>query len=235
LAHDIYTSGEYLAENPSWHAEDSPWKAAQVYKMIERNKLHPKTIAEIGCGAGAILDELSKKMPDSQVSFSGYDISPQAIEMANKLKNPKLSFHVEDLLSDTNKDHFDLMLVIDVFEHVPDYIGFVKQCKAKAEYKMYHIPLDIHISSVVRNAFHRSRYSLGHLHYFNADSALATLRDTDQEIVDYFYTGGALGLFNKHVSLKTGLANIPRLLLSKLSVGITAHLLGGYSLMVLTR
>ncbi len=56
---DKYTSGEYLEKTRTWHVEDSSWKAAQIVKLISSNSLHPTNIAEIGCGAGGILGELS--------------------------------------------------------------------------------------------------------------------------------------------------------------------------------
>ena len=57
MTENIYTEphGEYLRNNPAWHVEDSSWKARQVMKMLNRNSLNPKTVAEAGCGAGEIL------------------------------------------------------------------------------------------------------------------------------------------------------------------------------------
>ncbi len=232
---NIYTSGQYLDVTQTWHAEDSPWKARQIKKIIDKNEIHPRNIAEIGCGSGAILNELSK-LPELQgIDFSGYDISPQAIEIAKQLDNKKIEFFQEDLLSEDNATNFDILMVIDVFEHVPDYMGFVSKCKTKATYKIYHIPLDIHVSSVIRNAFIRNRYTIGHIHYFTADSALSTLRDTGHEIIDSCYTNGAFGVFKEHPTIKKALANLPRWLFSKFSLPFTARLLGGYSLLVLAK
>lgn len=232
---NIYTSGRYLEVTKTWHAEDSPWKAGQIKKIIDRNQLRSQKIAEIGCGSGSILNELSK-LPDLQrVSFEGYDISPQAIEIAKRFHNERINFFQEDLLSGDNKKKFDILLVIDVFEHVRDYMGFLDKCKKKAIYKIYHIPLDIHVSSVFRNAFIRNRYTIGHIHYFTAESAISTLRDTGHEIIDSFYTDGAFGVFREHPKISTAVANIPRWLFSKFSVPLTARLFGGYSLLVLTK
>ena len=231
----IYTSGEYLKTTQTWHTEDSPWKANQVIEIICNNHLQPKTIAEIGCGAGAIIDELSRKEYLSGTQFSGYDISPQAIKLAEQRASERVRFFQEDLLSNTNTENFDVLLVIDVFEHIPDYMGFVKKCRVKAKYKIFHIPLDIHVSSVLRNAFIGGRYTLGHLHYFTADSAIATLKDTGHEIVDYFYTNAAFGLFKQHPSIKKAIGNGPRWLFSKFSMQFTARVFGGYSLLVLTK
>jgi SAM-dependent methyltransferase len=233
---NIYTSGKYLETTPSWHAEDSPWKATQIAKMVEKHQLRPNTIVEIGCGVGVILEELSRRIQNENMSFTGYDISPQAIEIAKKKESAKLRFSCEDPLLDTNHDNFDLLLAIDVVEHVPDYLGFLSKCKKKSKLKIYHIPLDLHVSSILRNAFVGGRQSaLGHLHYFTADSALVALRDTDHEIIDFFYTNAAFGLFRQHPSLKRAVANVPRWLFSKLNMSFTARVFGGYSLLVLAR
>ena len=238
---NIYTSGEYLeATDQTWHSEDSPWKAGQILQIIRKNNIHPKNIAEIGCGAGRILEELSKQSYLADVQFEGYDVSPDAIELCKGIDTKNCRFFCSDLLTEENThQHFDILLVIDVFEHVPDYIGFVGKCRNKAAYKIYHIPLDIHVSSVLRNSFipvggvfPGGRF---HLHYFTADWAIATLRETGHEIIDYFYTSGSFGVFWQHPSIKTAIANCPRWLFSKFSLPFTARVFGGYSLLVLAK
>ena len=231
----IYTSGTYLTETQSWHAEDSPWKAAQISRILAKNQIEPHRVAEIGCGAGGILKELSKMKGLSDIVFRGYDISPQAIHLARQTENKNTQFSCEDLLSAMNTDYFDVLLVVDVYEHVPDYMGFLSKCKTKASYKIYHIPLDIHVSSVLRNTFMGNRYGIGHLHYFTADSPMATLKDTGHELVDWFYTNPAIELFAEHPSFRKAIANVPRYLCSKLSVPLTARVFGGYSLLVLAK
>jgi hypothetical protein len=39
-----YTTREYLDRNPTWHIEDSPWKAGQILKIIMRNNLNVNSI-----------------------------------------------------------------------------------------------------------------------------------------------------------------------------------------------
>lgn len=227
----IYTNGEYLRRNPTWDEEDSPWKAEQISKMISRNNLSYRSVCEVGCGAGGILQQLSLLL-SKDVVFDGYEISPQAYEIAKLKEEERLRFHLEDLLT-AGTERYDILLVIDVFEHVPDYIGFIQACGSRAKYKIYHIPLDVHVSSVLRSSLTNARDSVGHLHYFTAETALATLRDSGQKILDVCYTDGGIALQKIHPSTKRMLANILRRILSKFSVGLTARLLGGYSLLVL--
>jgi hypothetical protein len=42
----IYRDGSYLKYNPSWHAEESPFKVRQILRMVERQRLTPKSICD---------------------------------------------------------------------------------------------------------------------------------------------------------------------------------------------
>lgn len=185
-----YHDGGYLAKNPTWDVEDSPWKAANVIKMMERNHLAPSCIAEVGCGAGEILNQLSFSLPRT-CSFVGYEISPQAFELCLQRKNERLQFFLGDVLADDDVAPFDVMLALDVFEHVEDYIGFIKRLRDRSEYKIFHIPLDMSVMSVMRmKPILNARAKVGHLHYFCKETALATLEDNGYQVLDYFYTSG---------------------------------------------
>ncbi len=50
----------------------------QILRMLENHYLHPRTLCEVGYGAGERLKLLQEKM-DIACSFLGYDISPQAL------------------------------------------------------------------------------------------------------------------------------------------------------------
>ncbi len=231
-APSIYTDGSYLAGNSSWHQEDLPWKAAQIKAMLDRNKIAFTTLCEIGCGAGEIINVLSRSLGDGK-QFYGYEISPQAFELCLPKARKGLTFRLADLLAE-GEDTFDVLLAIDVFEHVEDYLGFLKQLKPKAFHKVFHIPLDLSAQSVLRShPIIKRRHDVGHLHYFTKETALETLRYAGYDVVDYFYTATALDLPNR--GWKADLAKIPRRALFALSPDWSARLLGGYSLMVLAK
>ena len=40
---------------------DSLWKAQKVLKMMQKHKMAPNSICDIGCGAGEVLTEIQKK------------------------------------------------------------------------------------------------------------------------------------------------------------------------------
>jgi hypothetical protein len=125
--------------------------------------------------------------------------------------------------------------MIDVFEHVDDYLGFTRKAAQKANYKIYHIPLDMSIYSILINNFKHVRKPGGHIHYFNQFTALATLKDTGQEVVDWFYTRTALEVHNKNLTLFNRFMNFLRRVGFRLAPNFTVKALGGFSLMVLTK
>jgi len=223
----------YLHANPTWHVEDSPWKATQILQLIARNNLQPKSVVEVGCGAGEILNQLQQRMADKTIEFSGYEISPDAFKLAQSRQKERLQFYQKDLLD--NSKTYDLLLMIDVFEHVEDYIGFVRKCSPKATYKIYHIPLDISVWSLFTNYPISARKQVGHLHYFMKDTALATLTDAGQEVVDWFYTPGAFEVNNKGLSFTGKTVQLMRRMLYKLKPDLSVKVFGGFSLIVLTK
>lgn len=232
MSDKMYTIGEYLEKNPTWHVEDSPWKAKQILKLIRNNKLQPHSICEVGCGAGEILNQMYLQMPND-VSFTGYEISPQAFELCQQRKNDRVQFHLKNILED-EEAFFDVMLAIDLFEHIEDYMGFLRKLRERGSYKIFHIPLDLSVQTVLRSSpILIGRNSVGHIHYFTKETAIATLIDAGYEILDYFYTAGSIELPAK--SVKSWLARLPRKVMFKFNKDMTVRILGGYSLMVLTK
>jgi 2-polyprenyl-3-methyl-5-hydroxy-6-metoxy-1,4-benzoquinol methylase len=229
LSESMYQTGEYVEKNPTYHVEDSSWKAGQILQMLAKNHLEPRTVCEVGCGAGEILRQLQSQLP-ATTEFFGYEISPQAFALCQERANELLHFKCEDLLT-ADAPHFDLLLCIDVFEHVPDYLSFLKSVRRKAQHKIFHIPLDMSAQWVLRGRpILREREQAGHLHYFMKDTALASLRDAGYKILDTAYTAGAI---DHPRSLKARLASWPRRLLTKVNQDLVVRVLGGYSLLVL--
>jgi 2-polyprenyl-3-methyl-5-hydroxy-6-metoxy-1,4-benzoquinol methylase len=227
----IYTvpDSEYFKNNPTWHVEDSPWKAKQIIKILKQNHIEAQSFVEVGCGAGEILKQLYLHMP-SNVSFTGYDISLDAVSLAKHRENDRLKFSHENLLDIDIK--YDMLLMIDVLEHIDDYLGFLRMFKTKAKNSIFHIPLDISAQTILRNKLMSVRKSVGHLHYFMKETAIATLLDTGYEIIDYFYTAGSLDMPK---TLQQKIAYLPRKITFNINQDLAANLFGGFSLLVLTK
>lgn len=233
MTETLYIDGDYLKNHPSWHTEDSAWKADKIKKILAKNKINPKSICEIGCGAGEILNQLRSLLPND-CDFTGYDISADAIQLAKKREKERLSFFHGDLLTSSSTQAFDALLIIDVFEHIEDYIGFLRKCKQFGEYKVLHIPLDMTVQKIIRTkVLMDARNNVGHLHYFTKETALATLVDSDYEIIDSFYTPWGFEMPQKTLLKK--IFQLPFRLFYAISPDLAVRVMGGSSLIVLAK
>ncbi|SDT58379.1 class I SAM-dependent methyltransferase [Bradyrhizobium canariense] len=228
---EMYESDLYGEKNPTWHEEDSAWKAGHIERMIKRNKIPSDRICEVGCGTGEILLTLEKAFPTT--SLSGYEISPEAFRRAAPKETPNTKFYLKDLLAESDL-HFDVVLAIDVIEHVEDYISFIKKLKEFGTFKIFHIPLDLSAQSILRAwPIAELRRNVGHVQYFFKQTALATLEDCGYTIVDHCYTASRLELPNQAFSSR--MMRLPRRLMFSLNADFAVRLLGGYSLLVLAK
>ncbi|MER8475412.1 NAD-dependent epimerase/dehydratase family protein [Mesorhizobium sp. M1163] len=183
-AADIYSDSQYLANNPDWHLADTAWKAREIANILERNNVVWRDAVEVGCGSRGIVGKLAAQYPGRPIH--GYDISEDAAKLWPLQKASGAIFHHEDFLA--TKSVHDLVMLIDVFEHVEDYMGFLRALRPHGRYHVFHIPLDLHVQGLVRRAYMHARQKAGHLHYFTRETALATLEDTGYTVVDWHFT-----------------------------------------------
>ena len=94
MIEEKYKSSEYLAHNPSWDEEDSPWKARLVLKIIREQGISSHSICEVGCGAGGVLEELRKSLSDAELF--GFDIAPDAERFWATRQASDIRFRVGD-------------------------------------------------------------------------------------------------------------------------------------------
>ena len=228
----MYIDGTYLEKNPGWHIEESAWKAQQIDRMLKRHHLLPQTIYEVGCGAGEVLKQLQSKMEQS-CEFWGYDISPQALQLCMPKANARLHFKLADIRQEQDACA-DLILVMDVIEHLEDCLGFLRALQPKSRYKILHIPLDLSAQTVLRRrGLLHVRDAYGHIQYFTKEIALRMLQDAGYEVLDSFYTARSIEIPTELLGRK--MLGLARKLLFTLHQDLAAHLLGGFSLLVLAK
>ncbi len=183
-----------------------------------------ETICEVGCGAGEILRQLHDQLPEVR-HLVGYEIAEAPLAMAATRASDRLSFELKDAATDN--EQFDLMLIMDVIEHVPDPIAFLRELRFKAKRTLLHVPLELSVQSVLRrDKLTTSRAKSGHIHYFTPETAIATVEDAGYIVQGHIFTRS----FDlPRQSIKAQLAGVPRKLLPRV---MTMRLLGGYSILI---
>tara|TARA_B110000037_G_C16990655_1_gene452979 strand:+ start:133 stop:891 length:759 start_codon:yes stop_codon:yes gene_type:complete len=87
-----------------------------ILNEIKKDSKKIKSIVDVGCGDGRLTKELSIEFEDKYIA--GYDYSNKAINIAKAL-NPNLRFKQTDIISDSIKEKFDAISLVEVFEHIP--------------------------------------------------------------------------------------------------------------------
>jgi SAM-dependent methyltransferase len=226
-----YLNNDYLKQNPTWDIADSSWKANLVTLVLRNNHISPGTLVDVGCGAGQVLVELQRAFP--QTILEGFDISPDAEQFWSAPRAAGIHLAIGSIF-DLPPSRYDVVLALDVIEHLQDPFEFLEQLRGRSTHFVFHFPLDLSASSVLRESpLLRVRRKVGHLHYFTRGLAIALLKDCGYQILDARYTGAAFTSPQK--GWKTRLAQLPRRLLFALNHDFGARLLGGETLMVLAK
>jgi SAM-dependent methyltransferase len=174
---NIYNDGSYIDQNPTLHDEDSFFKFSNIKYQIEKsNFLRTRkkiTILDIGGGNGKVgrlfCDYLFEKKIDFQ--FDVIDLSEEMIKL-QKLNNKYLNNSYLGNIENIN-ENYDIILMIDVIEHVEDYHSFTEKLNSISEFIIFNIPIEKNLFDRLRNIYFNNEYykeqnkTLGHVNFYS--------------------------------------------------------------------
>lgn len=176
----IYSDGTYAKFNPTLHVEDSAYKMSYIENLLKNIEWNQTAVSILDIGGGA--GELGRMVCDWFVA-NGYTVSMSALDIANemidvqKINNPYIKETYVGNLELLGDKKFDLVLMIDVIEHIENCDQFADRLNNHSRYIVYNIPTEINLVDILRNIAMCKRYyslqteSLGHVHFFSVNSA----------------------------------------------------------------
>jgi SAM-dependent methyltransferase len=229
-----YAKGDYF-QDASRHNEDSPFKANAFLKLFRRWQEQTgqtvRSIVDVGCGSGDIIKlivEALAKSGSKLESAKGYDVSPHV----RNLHHESIKYVLGDFCE--SEERVDLVTLFDVFEHVPDPIGFIQRVAERCDLIAFHIPLENNLNVAFRNMFRAKLKNPGHLIFMDCPMALNLLALSGLTVLDYDYTFGFLTP-SRNSGLARKVARPIRNLLAKMSPWLVSKTIGGTSLIVMAR
>lgn len=176
---NIYDNGTYLSYHPTIHEEDSGFKFRQLVGFLGVPEFGRKEIRvlDVGGGAGKLGFLVAQHFRERgyEVEFVALDLSARMLEV-QKRNNPHISRTLNMSLTDCDEMGFDLALMVDVVEHIPEKHRAAEKVNTLSRYALYNIPVEINLFDALKNIYMRGRYyrlqteSLGHLHFFSYSS-----------------------------------------------------------------
>ena len=203
---NLYISDEYIANNPSLHLEDSPWKIKKIIPLIDKlfTEKHLKkeevNLLDIGGGAGVILNSIGIYIEKFglKVNKIALDLSPGMLEI-QKENNPDLITALnEDIRRTSLSDkEIDLSLMIDVIEHIPNPMEAFEELNRISKFVILKVPLEdnfwFNAINFIRSGRPRQNTieSIGHINIYNFNKLKNQVEKSGSQVLDHYYTNVA--------------------------------------------
>jgi SAM-dependent methyltransferase len=181
---EFYEAGYALADPAEaermgrWRAIGARSKAAHVRTLLQRAALTPATIAEIGCGDGSLLAELS-----GLATVDGFELSENAARFARQRRVARRVDAFDGERVPAADDEYDVAVLSHVLEHVPDPLPLLKETARVAGHVIVEVPLEDN-RSARRPAARRLSEAAGHLHAWNRADVQRLMREAGMTVRD---------------------------------------------------
>ena len=160
-------------------------------------------------------------------------MSPQAIQLCKSRETTHVQFRQQNIF-ESSPEPYDVILCIDVVEHINDAADFLRSLRSLPGLKILHIPLELSVLTVLKaGTLVGNRRRVGHVHFFNKELAIAAVGESGLQVVDWCYTPWALDYPSRN--WKAALLNVARRTVDTFNRPLATRLFGGYSLLVLAK
>ncbi|MCF8296737.1 MAG: class I SAM-dependent methyltransferase [Saprospiraceae bacterium] len=156
------------------------WKIKFLYKVIP-NGTNINTILEVGCATGDLLANFPCKVAFS--NRTGLDISEKNIKEA-KNRYPEINFFSQPFeeFVKHKKEKFDLIILSDILEHVPNDVEMLKIAGENSKYVILNLPLEK--CWEFKDREYGPNDFRGHLQAYDIDDARKLVKNAGLEVIN---------------------------------------------------
>lgn len=140
--------------------------------------LDVKTVLDVGCGSGENLAGLAESIPN--LTLTGIDFSSEALALAAK-RAPGAKLRQLDAQNECLDERFDLVMSIQVIEHVADDVGALRNMGRMSKQWV--------LVTTMRGRMRPSERDIGHLRNYSDEELRAKAGSAGLEVVDIFGWG----------------------------------------------
>lgn len=162
------------------------WKVNNLINILEKGIVF-NNVMEVGCAFGVVVNKFAKRCNIHKII--GLDIAiantTHGERMFPNIKFITGTIDKENLLleSGINDNKFDLIILCDIIEHVPDELEFMKKIKKIAKYVVIDLPLEK--SKANKNRNYGVNDISGHLRSYDLNDGLNLLKEAGFQIINY--------------------------------------------------
>ena len=171
------------------------WKVRKLIQLIP-DGFKFENILEVGCAFGVLLNNISDRL--QLKNRTGIDISGNNIEAAKNLY-PECKFFrgtLEDFIKvipeEIQNRRYDLIVLSDIVEHIPDDLGFMKMVQKMSSYVLLNLPLEKSFNT--RNRQYGEQDPSGHIRCYDEEDARRLVSNAGFDVITSFTS---IGFFDK--------------------------------------
>ena len=161
-----------------WRALGARSKAEHALTLCARAGLRPRTVVEIGCGDGALLEALAER--DLAELYDGFELSAPAAEIARGrgIRGARRIEAYDGARVPADDGAYDLAVLSHVLEHEPDPAALLAEAARVATYVLVEVPLEAN-RSASRPATRAEAAKIGHIQAFDRAAVKALAAGCD--------------------------------------------------------
>jgi len=141
LALRLHNFSYKLATRLAIRAEDGlhpKHRLMNYHKFFVDNVSPEDTVLDMGCGNGALTFDVAKKAK----RIIGIDLSKKNIKIAKeKFSRENIEYIQGDILKSLPDEKFDVIILSNILEHIPNRIEFLENLKNKAQKFLIRVPM----------------------------------------------------------------------------------------------
>lgn len=200
-------SGEFSGRHP-WELARSEVVLSLIKKYYDFSSENECIIYDIGCGDIFLAERLSKKIKASKIIAIDNAFNSEIIsQLEKKINNPAISIFQSIQQAKTLNKPADIILLLDVLEHIKDDKGFLSSLLTESF--VNHKTLFVITVPAFQTMFSSHDEFLNHFRRYSNKTLLNTINKAGLSAVDYGYFFYSLFLIRCFQSYKTKIFGHP--------------------------
>jgi ubiquinone/menaquinone biosynthesis C-methylase UbiE len=173
-AFNKHYEGEYDTRMTQWRRICAKDKARNIAALVAGYPV--QTILDVGCGTGAVLDELSKA--NVGLRHVGVDVADPELHSETALE----LMHYDGEALPFNDNSFDLVYASHVLEHVLEPRKFLAELQRVGNLVYIEVPCELNLRTSYYSL--QATLNIGHINAFTPHSFALMLQTTGLEVLD---------------------------------------------------
>lgn len=168
-----------------WLDRSARQKAQAIETLLDRTGVRPDSIAELGCGTGAVIRELHRRNVARR--YVAMDYSAPALDHLRE-KDSGIEVRQCDIMQiEPAREQFDVVVLSHVLEHLEDPLALLKKIRQVLNFRLLIAEVPLEALPLCRLKLHilgRERDNTGHVQFYTPQTFERLIESSGLQIIE---------------------------------------------------